>query len=198
MLLQEETENFCNLTTHFMQKPFIKVIRHVELKPICGAAVAAQMVQLHMVWYTPQRLVYSTIVDRASRWCRWHLHFRLNTVNQMMNPSKRDQKDIRELMLLEFISHDNNQCNLLKAPSCIPWSRTNVTVNSLRASSCCTCPYPGGPEYSEPKESMQWELLNNLHRAPTYCPAIFTSLNKCIKLSKARQACWFTMCRRGQ
>jgi len=48
------------------------------------------------------------------------LHCRLNIVNQMMNPSKWDQKDIKELMLQEFISHDNNQCNLLKAPSCVP------------------------------------------------------------------------------
>jgi len=64
MLLQEEMENFCNLTTHFMLKPFIKVIMHVQLKHICGAAVAMQMVQLHKVWYTQQRLMYSSIVDR--------------------------------------------------------------------------------------------------------------------------------------
>ena len=62
--------NFCNLTTHFMQKPFIKVIMHEQLKPICGAAVAVQMVQLHRVWYTPHALVSNSIVDRVSRWCR--------------------------------------------------------------------------------------------------------------------------------
>jgi len=47
-----------------MLKPFIKVIMHVQLKHICGAAVAMQMVQLHKVWYTQQRLMYSSIVDR--------------------------------------------------------------------------------------------------------------------------------------
>jgi len=37
----------------------------------------------------------------------------------MINYSKWDQKEIKELMLLEFIPHDNNQYNLLKAPSCV-------------------------------------------------------------------------------
>lgn len=33
----------------------------------------------------------------------------------MTNPFKWDQKDIKKFMLLEFISHDNDQCSLLKA-----------------------------------------------------------------------------------
>jgi len=70
MLLKKEMENFCNLTTHFMHKPFIKVIMEEQMKPICGATVAVQMLQLHRVWYTSQRLVYNSIVNIGSRWCR--------------------------------------------------------------------------------------------------------------------------------
>lgn len=70
-------------------------------------------------------------------------------VNQVVNPTKQDQRDIEGCLLLTLKSRNdtvsaNPYCQMLQKPLPQPW--TNVRVNSVMALSCCkSSPQSSGP-----------------------------------------------------
>jgi hypothetical protein len=69
---------------------------HVQLKPIHDAAVAAQMVQLH-VWFSKHtgRIMQNSTVELL-------VHMTLQRTLKMVNLSKQDQRNTEGPLLLHF------------------------------------------------------------------------------------------------
>jgi len=98
-------------------------------------------------------------------------------VNQMVNPSKQDQRDIEGCLLLELKSRNdtvsaNPYCQMLQNP--LPQSLTNVRVNSVMVLFCCTTMLTHvAHRVQDQVGATEWEELEHHVQSPNLLPCDF-------------------------